>query len=74
MSYRAYIVCFDPEFETYAETEIMELFATEREALEHVKGRLPGVQEELEKIGEKLLCSYRIKKATEGEVFPFKPK
>lgn len=74
MSYRAYIVCFDPEFETYAETEIMEVFATELEAEEHVKGRLSGVQEELVKLGEKLLCSYRIREAPEGEVLPFTPK
>lgn len=61
MSYRAYIIAFDPEHGTYTETEIMEGFATEQEAVDHARNRLPEVQQELAKLGENLLCSYRIR-------------
>ncbi|HGX8822903.1 TPA: hypothetical protein ACJIN1_001762 [Escherichia coli] len=44
MSYRAYIIAFDPEHGTYTETEIMEGFATEQEAVDHARNRLPEVQ------------------------------
>ncbi|HHI0643019.1 TPA: hypothetical protein ACP5B9_001555 [Escherichia coli] len=63
MSYRAYIIAFDPEHGTYTETEIMEGFATEQEAVDHARNRLPEVQQELAKLGENLLCSYRIRVA-----------
>ncbi len=73
MSYRAYIIAFDPEHGTYTETEteIMEGFATEQEAVDHARNRLPEVQQELAKLGENLLCSYRIRVVDSAEILPF---
>lgn len=71
MSYRVYIIAFDPEHGTYTETEIMEGFATEQEAVDHARNRLPEVQQELAKLGENLLCSYRIRVVDSAEILPF---
>jgi hypothetical protein len=71
MSYRAYIIAFDPEHGTYTETEIMEGFATDQEAVDHARNRLPEVQQELAKLGENLLCSYRIRVVDSAEILPF---
>lgn len=71
MSYRVYIVSFDPAFGTYTETEIMDGFATEQEAVDHARYRLPEVQQELAKLGETLLCSYRIRAVDSAEILPF---
>lgn len=73
MSYRAYIVAFDPEHGTYTETEILEGFATEHEAAAHARDRLPGVQQELIKLGQNLLCSYRTREVPGAEIIPFRP-
>lgn len=71
MSYRAYITCFDPADGTYTETEIMEGFATEQDAADHARNRLPGVQQELINLGKNVLCSYRIREVASAEIVPF---
>lgn len=71
MSYRAYITCFDHADGNYTETEIMEGFATEQEAADHARERLPEVQKELIKLGMNVLCSYRIREVDSAEILPF---
>ncbi|HDT4844914.1 TPA: hypothetical protein U6I23_002070 [Klebsiella pneumoniae] len=71
MSYRAYITCLDPVDGTYTETEIMEGFATEQEAVDHARNRLPEVQQELIKLGNNVLCSYRTREVPEAEIISF---
>ncbi|EOU9536115.1 hypothetical protein ACOJCT_004405 [Cronobacter dublinensis] len=72
MSYRAYITCLDTADGTYSETEIMEGFATEQEAADHARNRLPEVQQELVKLGLNLLCSYRTREVASAEIIPFR--
>lgn len=72
MSYRAYITCLDTADGTYSETEIMEGFATEKEAADHARNRLPELQQELVKLGLNLLCSYRTREVPSAEIIPFR--